>query len=555
MEEIPEDQRAEQALHRLTAYNRSLIEASLDPLATVSPDGKITDVNSATERVTGFSRQELVGTDISDYFTQPEKARAGYQLVFREGQVQDYELEIRHRDGRLTPVVYNASVYRDEAGAVVGVFAAARDITERKRAEEAVRRASAYNRSLIEASLDPLVTISPDGKITDVNSATERVTGFSRQELVGTDFSDYFTQPEKARAGYQLVFREGQVQDYELEIRHRDGRLTPVFYNASVYRDESGAVVGVFAAARDVTERKRAEEASSYLASIVESSDDAIIGRSLDGIVMSWNPGAESLYGYSAQEMIGRPFSLVTPPDRPDEELGILEKIKLGERIEHLETTRVRKDGERREVSVTVSPIKDVTGKVIGASAISRDISQRKQAERALLRAGAYNRSLIEASLDPLVTISPDGKITDVNSATERVTGFSRQELIGTDFADYFTQPEKARAGYQQVFREGQVQEYELEIRHRNGRLTPVVYNASIYRDEAGAVVGVFAAARDITARKRAEEAVRKSEANLNRAQEIAHVGSWQLDVTRNRLAWSDEVFRIFGMSGGTPLT
>ena len=260
MEEIPEDQRAEQALHRLTAYNRSLIEASLDPLATISPDGKITDVNSATERVTGFSRQKLVGTDISDYFTQPEKARAGYQLVFREGQVQDYELEIRHRDGRLTPVVYNASVYRDEAGAVVGVFAAARGITERKRAEEAVHRASAYNRSLIEASLDPLVTISPDGKITDVNSATERVTGFSRQELVGTDFSDYFTHPEKARAGYQLVFREGQVQDYELEIRHRDGRLTAVFYNASVYRDESGEVVGVFAAARDITERNRAEE-------------------------------------------------------------------------------------------------------------------------------------------------------------------------------------------------------------------------------------------------------------------------------------------------------
>ncbi len=134
------------------------------------------------------------------------------------------------------------------------------DTIERHRADEAARRASAYNRSLIEASLDPLVTIAPDGKITDVNNATEKATGRSRQQLIGTDFSDYFTDPGKARAGYEQVFREGLIRDYELEIRRRDGHLTPVLYNASVYRDEAGRVIGVFAAARDISERKRAEE-------------------------------------------------------------------------------------------------------------------------------------------------------------------------------------------------------------------------------------------------------------------------------------------------------
>ena len=116
--------------------------------------------------------------------------------------------------------------------------------------------ASAYNRSLIEASLDPLVTIGHDGKITDVNAATETVTGHARAELIGTDFSDYFTEPEKARAGYQQAFREGLVRDYALEVRHRDGHTLPVLYNASVYRNETGEVVGVFAAARDITERQ-----------------------------------------------------------------------------------------------------------------------------------------------------------------------------------------------------------------------------------------------------------------------------------------------------------
>ena len=137
------------------------------------------------------------------------------------------------------------------------------DVTARKQAEEAVRLSNAYNRSLIEASLDPLVTIGPDGKITDVNAATEAATGRSRGELVGTDFSDYFTDPAKARAGYEQAFREGVVRDYPLELRHRAGRVMSVLYNASVYRDLAGRVVGVFAAAHDITERRAKEAAEA----------------------------------------------------------------------------------------------------------------------------------------------------------------------------------------------------------------------------------------------------------------------------------------------------
>ncbi|NTU42281.1 MAG: PAS domain S-box protein, partial [Nitrospirales bacterium] len=169
-----------------------------------------------------------------------------------KGFVTDYPLTIRHRDGRLVDVLYNASVYRDVSGNVLGVFAAARDVT-------AQRQAAQYARSLIEASLDPLVTISPEGKITDVNEATIKVTGMPRGELIGTDFSDYFTEPEKAREGYEQVFSKGFVTDYPLTIRSRDGRLTDVLYNASVYRDVRGNVLGVFAAARDITALKEAE--------------------------------------------------------------------------------------------------------------------------------------------------------------------------------------------------------------------------------------------------------------------------------------------------------
>jgi PAS domain S-box-containing protein len=233
-------------------YARSLIEASLDPLVTISADGKITDVNEATIAATGLTREKLVGTDFASYFAEPAKAQEGYRQVFSKGLVRDYPLTIRHASGRLIDVLYNATVYKDTAGNVLGVFAAARDVTAQK-------QASQYARSLIEASLDPLVTISADGKITDVNDGSVKVSGVPREKLIGTDFSNYFTEPEKAREGYQQVFSKGFVTDYPLTIRHTSGQLTHVLYNATVYKDATGKVLGVFAAARDVTKQKEAE--------------------------------------------------------------------------------------------------------------------------------------------------------------------------------------------------------------------------------------------------------------------------------------------------------
>lgn len=145
------------------------------------------------------------------------------------------------------------------------------EMERRQQDEAALQRAYAYNRSLIEASLDPLVTIGPDGRITDVNSATETVTGYPRTELIGREFSQFFSVAERAEAGYQQVFREGIVRDYALEIRHRDGHLTPVLYNAAVYRDETGSIIGVFAAARDISERWKAEAQVRQLTELLEA--------------------------------------------------------------------------------------------------------------------------------------------------------------------------------------------------------------------------------------------------------------------------------------------
>lgn len=149
-------------------------------------------------------------------------------------------------------------------------------ITSLNKSDKELKQVSNYNRSLIEASLDPLVTIGPDGRITDVNGATESITGLSRDDLIGTDFSNYFTEPEKAQAGYQQVFQDGLVRDYSLEIKHKKGRVTPVLYNASVYKDEYGDIIGVFAAARDITERKEAEKERENLIEELRRSNEEL---------------------------------------------------------------------------------------------------------------------------------------------------------------------------------------------------------------------------------------------------------------------------------------
>ncbi|WP_372767615.1 PAS domain S-box protein [Lutibacter sp.] len=511
-------------------YARSLIEASLDPLVTISAEGKITDVNEASIKATGIPREKLINTDFSNYFTEPQKAQEGYLKVFEKGFVADYPLTIKHKNGSLTDVLYNASVYKDKKGNVLGVFAAARDITEQK-------QSSQYARSLIEASLDPQVTISAEGKITDVNKATIKVTGIPRKKLINTDFSNYFTDPKKAQEGYLKVFKKGFVTDYPLTIRHKNGTLTDVSYNASVYKDDKGKVLGVFAAARDVTFQKWAinlRKANKELAfQNVEKEKRAaelfIANEELAFQNIEKEKRAEELsiankeLAFQNEEKEKRAAELVIANEELAYQNEVKEKRAAELIIANKELALLNKEKEKREAELIIANEElifqtDVKEKraaelVIANEELAYQTIQKIKQELANKELEAsnidikldsqYSLSLIEASLDPLVTISAAGKITDMNEALTNITGLTREELTDTDFLDYFTEPQKARGVYQEVFAKGSVADFPLTLRHRNGKLTDVLFNGSIYKDEDGNVDGVVIVARDVTEQKR----------------------------------------------------
>jgi PAS domain S-box-containing protein len=299
-----------------------------------------------------------------------------------------------------------------------------------------------YASSLIEASLDPLIAISIDGKITDMNQAKVNITGIEREKLIGTNFCDYFTEPAKAREVYKQVFSKGSITDSPLTFLHTNGKHTNVLFNGSVYKDGSGNVIGAVVVGRDISEQKWA-------------TDLRIANKEL---------------AFQNDEKEKRAAELI---------------------IANRELVYQSKEKENRAAELIIA----------NKELIYQNEEKEKRAAELII--ANYARGLIEASLDPLLTISPDGKITDMNEATVNITGLTRQELTGTNFFDYFTEPQKAREVYQEVFAMGSVADSPLTLRHNQGKLTDVLFNGSVYKDYNGNVLGVVVVARDITEQKR----------------------------------------------------
>nr|WP_262709539.1 ATP-binding protein [Flavobacterium caseinilyticum] len=460
--------------NQVLKYAQSLIEASLDPLITINSEGKITDMNEAAVNITGQYRANLTGTDFYNYFTEPQKAIAVYQQVFANGSITDSPLTLRHKGGKLTDVLFNGSVYKDDCGKVLGIVIVARDIAEQKWALDLKMANDELAHQNNEKELRAAELVIARKELDFQNKIKER----KAAELIIANKELKYQNGEKAKRAKELLVARKELAFQNDEKERCSHELVDANKELAFQNDEK---------------EKRAQELIVANQELAFQNDEKE-KRAQELII------ANKELAYQNDEKEKRAEELIIA----NKELRFQnnEKEKRASELLIANKELIFQNQEREKQKIENRELEDFTN--------------------SLKLASQYSLSLIEASRDPLFTICPQGKITDTNEASVRVTGILRDKIIGSDFFDYFTEPQDARKAYQEVFDKGFIADYPLIIKEHETKLTEVLLNGSVYKNEEGEVLGVVVVARDITDQKRIEKETVEARIFAELATEIA---------------------------------
>ena len=497
---------------------RELVEALPVAIYTTDAEGRLTYFNAAAVKLSG--RVPELGTDkwcVTWKIFLPEGMLLPHDqcpmaIALKGAEVPTgIECIAERPDGSRFWFTPCPAVVRDADGRIIGGINLLMDITDRKHAEI---EANEQFRAIVETTPECVKIVAPDGTLLFMNtpglamvgaSSAEEVTGKSVYDIIAAEDRDQFREfnericrGEKGSLQFDIVGLKGasrHMETHAAPLRHLDGTTVHL------------------AVSHDITERKRAEGAAFLLSAIVDSSEDAIISKNLDGVITSWNKSAERLFGYTAGEAIGQTVAaLLIPPDRLDEEPGILAQLRRGERVDHFETVRRRKDGSLIDISLTISPVKDHQGRIIGASKVARDITERKKSEKRLTE----QAQLLDLSSDAILVRDGQDRILDWNRAAEKMYGFTCEEALGeishellrTEF------PEALPAIREMLLRDGR---WSGELIHtsRAGSRINTLSRWVAERDKRGEVIRILESNNDITERVRVQEEVRRANQDL----------------------------------------
>jgi len=418
-----------------------------------------------------------------------------------------------HKSGAEIPLEISFGEHvRDGKHIFTGIL---RDVSERHRIEQELRHSQEKYSKMIHSSPDAITLRSlPDRRYVEVSEGFTRLTGYTAEEVLGKTPSELgiWSEDSSHTEILQNLWRDGEVRDVEFRFRTKTGEHH--YATVSAVRLTLGTGAYMLSVSRDITERRRAEERLSQLAAIVESSFDAIIGKTLDGTILSWNAGAEGVYGYSAVEAVGRSIAILSPPEQRNELDQLLERLTRGEKIEHHETTRVRKDGQKIIVSLTLSPIHDASGKIVGASAISRDITERRRVEQDLLRSEARFASLVQDAPYGIYRVTLDGRFLQVNPALVRMLGYqSEAELLARNIeTDVYAKAKFRKQMVDEHWRDKDFRDVEAHWKRKNGEKIIVRLSGRPVQRAAGELAYFEVFAEDITERRSLERQLMQSQ-------------------------------------------
>lgn len=381
-------------------------------------------------------------------------------------------------------------------------------------------------RRLLQTTLmsigDGVIATDVEGRVTFLNPMAENLTGCTTRQAAGRPLIEVFDivndetrQPVENPALRAL--KEGVIFGLanHTVLIGKDGLERPIDDSAAPVQDSYGRLMGAVLVFRDISERKNAEKAQAMLAAIVTSSEDAIISKDLDGRIMTWNRSAQEIFGYSADEIVGKPITVLFPPERAGEEAEILGRVRRGDRVEHYETIRLKKDGTPIHISVSVSPVKDESGRIVGAAKIARDISERKRAEQELRDSREHLSVTLSSIGDAVVATDAAGRVTFINPVARDLLGWTAEQASGRMLKEIFhivneqtRQP--VENPVERVVRDGKVVGLgnHTVLLRPDDREVPIDDSAAPIRAADGAVTGVVLVFRDVTERKRAQQAL-----------------------------------------------